>query len=180
MIRRAVLAAAVFALVGPTARAADLTLLIDPDGTTYIKNTTAGAISFDGYQIASETNGLDPVNWNSISDQVAANPLDVIALLGAGALTFGEANPNAGNVAEVNLGGAATLQGGAKFAIGKPFGFGGFEVEFWAKRPTSPNTLPGEIVVVPPLEGPEPSTFVLAALAGACLVAFRVRSARAR
>ncbi|MFO0899696.1 MAG: hypothetical protein U0836_19890 [Pirellulales bacterium] len=180
MIKRAFLAAAICACLGQAARAvSDLTLLIDPDGTTYIKNTTAGAISFDGYQIASETNALDPAHWNSISDQAAANPLDVIGLLGAGALTFGEANPGAGNLAELNLGGAATLQGGATFAIGKPFGFGGFEVEFWAKRFGGGST-EGDIVIVPPLTGPEPSTFVLAALAGACLVAIRVRSSRAR
>lgn len=179
MIRRALLAAAMCACFGEAAKAgAPLTLWIDPDGTSYIQNTTASAISFDGYQIASETNDLDPARWNSISDQAAANPLDVIAQLGAGALGFGEANPGAGNLAELNVAGIATLQGGAKFAIGKPFGFGGFTVEFFSKVAGSVNGGVSDIVIVPPLTGPEPSTFVLAALAGACLVAVRVRRAR--
>ncbi len=180
MIRWMLLVAAICACPVEAAKAgAPLTLWIDPDGTTYIQNTTGSAISFDGYQIASETNGLDPVHWKSISDQVAANPLDVIGLLGAGALTFGEANPGAGNLAELNLGGVGTLQGGGKFAIGKPFGFGGFAVEFFYKVGGTSGGA-GDIVFVPPLTGAEPSTFVLAALAGACLVAVRVRSARGR
>lgn len=163
MIRRAlsVLAALSVGLgVGNSAQA-QITLWIDPDGTTYLNNATASPYWFDGYQIASQSNSLNPAGWISIADQVAANPLDVIGKLGAGALTFGEANPGPGNLAELNLGGRAILQPGTKFAIGKPFlrnpGTGD---DFFYK---------GGIV-------PEPSTFPLATLAGLGLLAFRQKT----
>lgn len=159
MIRRALLAMAAWACFGQAAVAADLTLWIDPDGTTYLYNAASSPVWFDGYQIASESARLDPVHWISISDQVAAHPLDIIAALGAGALTFGEANPGPGNLAELNLGGVAVLQPGAKFAIGKPFldGSPGSTADFFYK---------GGIL-------PEPSTWLLAAMAGLGLLAFR-------
>jgi hypothetical protein len=99
-----------------------LELWSDADGTTYLINATASPISFDGYQITSENGTLDPVGWDSISDRIPGRITELIAALGPGALTFGEANPNPGNLAELNLGGAATLAAGAKFSLGKPFG----------------------------------------------------------
>ncbi|MFO0898920.1 MAG: PEP-CTERM sorting domain-containing protein [Pirellulales bacterium] len=152
-----------------TAAASDLQIWVDPDGSAYLQNTTGGPISFDGYQIASETNRLDPVGWKSIADYVAGGEIaEVIAALGPGGLTFGEANPGPGNLAELNLGGAGTLLGGAKFYIGKPFldgqrGTVGADGFFYKLGGSSQF---GDIV-------PEPSTFVLAALAGAGLLGVR-------
>ncbi len=109
-------------LLTPRARASDLGLWVDVDGTTYLHNSTGGPLSFDGYQITSDLGTLNPAGWDSISDRIPGRISELIEALGAGALTFGEANPNANNLAELNLGGAATLAAGAKFSIGKPFG----------------------------------------------------------
>ncbi len=157
MIRRALLAMAAWLCFGHPAVAADLTLWVDPDGTTYLYNTASSPVWFDGYQIASETNRLDPAGWISIADQVAADPFGIIPKLGAGALSFGEANPGPGNLAELNLGGVGVLQPGAKFAIGKPFLDGQPGADFFYR---------GGIL-------PEPSTWLLAAMAGLGLLAFR-------
>lgn len=165
-------------LVAAFARMASATtpleIWVDPDGSAYLYNTTARPFSFDAYQIFSETDRLDPAGWKSIADYVAGGQIaDVTAALGPGGLTFLEANPGPGHLAEVNLGGVATLQPGAKFAIGKPF------KDLWNPdatadfvyygRPES-ETAWGAIVVVP-----EPSTFRLAALAGLGLLAVRLR-----
>lgn len=158
----------------PSFAVSALELWVEVDGTTYLHNTTAAPLSFDGYQIVSESGRLDPAGWKSIADQVAANPLDIISRLGAGALAFGEANPNAGNLAEVNLAGAATLPAGGKFSIGKPFlDFPAyFDADAFYK-------VPGE-TTARPMEGafPEPSTWLLAVLAavGLAVVRRRVRS----
>jgi hypothetical protein len=162
------------------ASASPLMIWIDVDGTAYLYNTTSSPISFDGYQIASETHRLDPAGWKSIADYVAGGQItDVIAALGAGGLAFGEANPGPGNLAELNLGGVGTLRPGAKFAIGKPFldwqnpdATGDFFYKL-SGRPNDPimYALAGDIV-------PEPSTFLLAALAGLALLAFRARGLR--
>lgn len=97
-------------------------LLVNWDGSTWLWNTGAGQLSFDGYQIASESGGLDPHGWLSISDYVGSGQVaTVIGALGASSLTFGEANPGPSNLAELNLGGVGTLQAGAQFYIGRPF-----------------------------------------------------------
>ncbi|MFO0897403.1 MAG: PEP-CTERM sorting domain-containing protein [Pirellulales bacterium] len=180
MISRALLAAAIAMSVGETALASALQIWVDPDGSAYLQNTTALPISFDRYQITSETNRLDPAGWNSVADYVAAGQQsEVIGALGAGALTFGEANPNVGNLAELNLGGVATLQAGAKFAIGKPFldlNDPDSTADFYFHGPGW-DDLGADIVG----GVPEPSSFLLAGLAGLGLLAFRrsrVRSER--
>ena len=177
MIRRALLVVLVVAGVGRECFAVTpLALWIDPDGTTYLYNTTDAPISFDGYQIASETNRLDPVGWKSIADYVAGGQIsEVLSQLGAGALTFGEANPGPGNLAELNLGGAGTLQAGQKFYLGKPFGDGGYFVDFFFKSGTGPDGPPQNPIFIPRI--PEPTTFVLAALAGPGLLAVARRKA---
>jgi hypothetical protein len=182
MIRRALLAAMFLAAgLGETASATTpLQIWIDPDGTTYLENTTAAPISFDGYQIASETNRLDPAGWISIADQVAADPLGIITKLGAGALAFGEANPGPGNLAELNVAGVATLAAHARFAIGKPFLDGQLGADDTADLyykvagqpgPSGPIILLGAIV-------PEPSTCLLAVMAVLGLLAFQGRFRR--
>ncbi|MFO0899535.1 MAG: PEP-CTERM sorting domain-containing protein [Pirellulales bacterium] len=148
-------------------------LWVDVDGTTYLHNTTAAPLSFDGYQIVSENNRLDPAGWKSISDYVAGGQIaEVLGNLGAGGLTFGEANPGPGNLAELNLGGAGTLQAGAKFSIGKPF------LDFNAYLGANAfYKVPGESTARP-MDGafPEPSTWLLAVLAAAGLAVIRRRS----
>jgi hypothetical protein len=182
MIRRALLAVVFLAVAAsPVVANAQpfhmpLEIWIDSDWTAFLYNTTGAPISFDGYQIATEDGKLDPAGWKSISDYVADGAItDVIAALGPGGLTFGEANPGPGNLAELNLGGVGTLQGGAKFSIGKPFGDGGYLVSFFYKIGGSPSGTPGDTFFVPP-RIPEPSTFLLAALAGLGLMAFRRRA----
>jgi hypothetical protein len=178
MIRRALLAAICLAigLTKPASAVTPLSLWQDPDGTVYLYNTTGTPISFDGYQIASESNLLDPAGWKSIADYVAGGQFsEVIAALGAGGLTFGEANPSAGNLAELNLGGVGTLQAGAKFAIGKPLlaGTSICEIEFFYKVGGQTNSTPGDPFCIP-----EPSAFLLAALAGLGLLALRQHRVR--
>lgn len=175
MIRQALLAVvALFVLgAGSNLPAQGLRLGFDPDLTAYLVNTTSAPLSFDGYQIASETGQLDPAGWKSIGDQVSADPLGIITKLGAGALAFGEANPNPGNLAELNIAGVGTLQAGQKFYLGKPFGEGGYYVGFYYKAGTGPDAVPQEPLFIPRI--PEPSAFLLAALAGLGLLAFRQR-----
>ena len=94
MIKRALLVAAVLLVLGAgrSVPAQSVQMGFDPDLTAYLVNTTAGPVSFDGYQIACLTNQLDPVGWKSIADYVAGGQIsEVLSQLGAGALTFGEA-----------------------------------------------------------------------------------------
>jgi hypothetical protein len=145
-----------------TASASPLQILVDPDGTAYIENTTDAAISFDGYQIASEGNRLDPAAWKSLADSVVADTSATLAFFGAGVLQFGEANPSAANLAELNISGAATIAGMSKWAIGKPFlDFPESDAtsDFFYKVLGVVESVPGDIVGVP-----EPSSFVLGGL----------------
>ena len=179
MIRRALLAIVVGSVCSPaTAGPPGLAIWVEVDGSSYLWNPTLLPISFDGYQIASETNQLDPAGWRSIADAVMEDTNSVLAGLGAGALTFGEATPGAGNLAELNLGGAATLQPDAKWFIGAPFESlpPGRDLIFFYKIPGQTDAPPGEIVYAP--DTPEPSTFLLAALAGLGLLVVRRRGLR--
>ncbi len=179
MIRRAVLTLAILSALSHSANAdpQGLSLWVEADGSSFLWNPTDLPITFDGYQLASETGSLDPVGWKSIADYVAGGQItDVLANLGAGALTFGEANPGTGNLAEVNLGGAGTIGPHAKFSLGKPFATLPPSADWYYKLSSGPGGPPGEIVYAP--DTPEPSTFPLAALAGLGLIAFRRRGLR--
>lgn len=146
-----------------------LSVWVDADGSAYLWNPTNEARSFDGYQLASKSESLDPAGWKSIADYVAGGEIaDVISALGPDSLTFGEANPGPGNLAELNLGGAGTLQPGAKFAIGKPFKTLPPQADIWHGCPSDCWGERGEIVYVP-----EPSTRLLATLAGLGLLVVR-------
>jgi hypothetical protein len=144
----------------------ELEILVDPDGTTYLHNTTGGPVSFDGYQIVSHSkNQLDVAGWDSISDRVPARLAELFAQLGTGAVTFGEAAPTEAQLAELNLPGVGTLEGGAKFNLGKPFKTYQNDQQlkaeydfFFSLGPSAPNN-EGEISLIP-----EPSTFVLGGL----------------
>ena len=178
MIRRALLAAAVLSSALSHSANADpqgLSVWVEADGSSFLWNPTDLPITFDGYQLASEAGALDPVGWKSIADYVAGGQLaDVPGNLGSGGLTFGEANPGPGNLAELNLGGAGTIQPHAKFAIGKPFATLPPSADWFYKVPGPPSEPVGEIVYAP--DTPEPSTFLLATLAGLGLLAFRRRT----
>lgn len=163
LIRAAVAFGLVAALSGTANAAAnDLRLWIDVDGTAYLTNTTDGPVSFDGYQIVSEQGLLDPASWDSISDRIPARINELIIQLGAGSLTFGEANPNAFSLAELNLGGVATLPAHGKFSLGKPFksifDYCSQEGFFWS-APGTGSQQPDIFFC------PEPSAWLLASLA---------------
>ena len=149
---------------------ARIELHIEADGSTSFFNPGGESVSFDGYTIACEPGCLDPVGWVSISDAVAADLLGVIGSLGSGAVAFGEANPQQGNLSELNISGGATLQPGASWALGRPI----------AGTPSETNrlALTGALTLtmssvdgtridtcVGPACIPEPSTVVLAVLA---------------
>ena len=135
-----------------------LSLWVEADGSAYLWNPTDEARSFDGYQLASKSESLDPAGWKSIADYVAGGQsTDVISALGPGGLTFGEANPGPGNLAELSLSGGGVLQPGAKFAIGKPFKTLPPQATIWHGCPTDCWSERGEIVFVP-----EPSVWILA------------------
>ncbi len=176
-LRHLIRAAAAFGLVAAlsgTANAApnDLHLWVDVDGTAYLLNTTDSPVSFDGYQLVSEAGLLDPIGWDSISDRIPARINELITELGAGSLTFGEANPTAFSLAELNLGGVATLPAHGKFSLGKPFrsffDVCSHEGFFWSAPGTGSQQPSGPIC-------PEPSTWLLAALAALGGVALRRR-----
>ncbi len=91
-----------------------------------------------------------------------------------GGLTFGEPNPNASNLAELNVSGAGALANGAKFALGKPFKsllIAATSDWFYWSHPADGGDGKSVIIVCP-----EPSTYLLATLAGLGLLAVRRRS----
>jgi hypothetical protein len=150
-----------------------LRLLVGWDGSSWLWNTGAGPVSFDGYQIASETQILDPQGWKSIADYVSGGEVvAVIQALGAGGLTFGEANPGPGNLAELSLSGGATLPGGAQFYLGHPFRnpFEASQAQFFYKMSGSPNSTAGAIDFV---GVPEPTGLTLLVCGLAALFAVR-------
>jgi hypothetical protein len=176
MIRRAWLAAVLVAVFSSSAFAAtadDLELWFDADRTAYLHNTTASQITFDGYQIISESNRLDVAGWDSISDRVPGRINELIGDLGAGALGFGELAPTSSQVAEANLTGVGVLQPGAKFSLGKPFSPSlplneiCSDITFFFKIGGIPIQFEGQ----PGICLPEPSSWLLAMLAGPGLVA---------
>jgi hypothetical protein len=178
MIRRTLLLAAVIvALLSAKAEAAgeyDIQLWVDPDFTTYLYNSTDKDIQFDGYQIVSEANTLDVAGWHSINDRIPELINDIISQLGAGALGFGELSPTSSQVAEGNLTGVGILKAGEKFSIGKPFGPNGPDWtrdNFFFKLGGIPEQFEFHIT-------PEPSTWLLATIAGLGLAGLRVRSQR--
>jgi hypothetical protein len=148
------------------AYAVDLRIWVEVDGSAYLENTSDNAISFDGYQIVSNSkNMLDPVGWDSIQDRVPGRITDLLAQLGPGALTFGEANPSEAQLAELNLPGVGTLQGKAKFSLGKPFKIYSSQAALDGEYAFRVNgaaigvNTPADIVLAP-----EPSTLLLGGL----------------
>jgi hypothetical protein len=172
---QALLAATILlAGIAVTAQAGEIELWVDHDFTTYLYNPTAADVSFDGYLIFSHAKTLDVAGWDSLNDHVADRSQELLDNLGPDSLSWGEISPNAAYVAETNLAGISVLKAGEKFAIGKPFGPSGPDWsrdQFSYNLAATPDLLASSIV-------PEPSTLILAALAGAGPLAFRRRAAR--
>ncbi len=153
---------------------AQLQILVELDGTAVIENVGTEALRFDGYTIASANGVLSPGDWVSLTDSFAADPLGAIAALGVHGMAT--ANPSENNLSELSAGTGATLQPGASWGIGSPFGAGNTNWDDATFEYTDPDgiagggTQPGDIVLVP-----EPGTWALAALAFLGLAAIRRR-----
>ena len=148
-----------------------MTLTFDAGGNATLTNNTGAAVNVDAYEIWSTGGNCDPVGWVSIPDAIAINATAVIAALGTGALTSGEASATADLLAELNLSGAAVFQPGAPWSIGKPFsaGQGAGDLTFYYHRPeTPPDKYLGLIV-------PEPVTLTLLGIGGLALLIRRRR-----
>jgi hypothetical protein len=141
----------------------ELTIYVNPDKTAYIKNDGDEVAKWDGYEVNSENNGLDPAGWFSFGDWVAAEPLAVIAKYGAGALGMGEVpNISEGLLAELHGVGSVDLQPGDQINLGMPFKdpFGtSFDATWRFHTLAAVNPVPGEIVKIP-----EPSSLILGGL----------------
>jgi len=194
MIGRAVLAAVLVACgMAGEATAAEMVLWYDrTDGSTYLKNASPENLwNFWSYSIVSDFGDLLPGDfdgssgWKALEDIPSQFPDEVAlanAQLGEAALKMGTVNPNSKNLTEVTLSAAGLeFSPGEMWFIGKPFTripiddtgemkpgygffFGGGD---WQPRST---------IVGAPV--PEPSTLLLATLAGAGLLTYRLRLAR--
>jgi hypothetical protein len=152
-----------------------LRLLVAPDGAAWLENLGNAPVAFDGYQLIDENGNLNPAGWLSISDYVGAGRAsEVAALLGDGGLSFLEANPGTGNLAELTKSGEGVLQPGAKFDLGHPFqpGEDWSAASFNYRLQGASLSQRGEIVATP-----EPAAWLLAALGGMACLAMRRRAA---
>jgi MYXO-CTERM domain-containing protein len=144
------------------ATADDIELWVDADKTAYLLNKTGADISFDGYQVVSETNALDLTGWVSIADRVMSGQGQAVAdQLGNGIYGFGEMSPTTSQISEANISGVGILKAGDKFTLGKPFGGAALgEIDpqntFFFKVGGIAQQFEGKITVVP-----EPSSLVL-------------------
>ena len=145
-----------------------LTLLIDVNtGDTWLKNTSAGLLSFNGYEIWSAGGLLDPAGWYSIADAVVAQPVDVMLTLGVGALSFGEMMATPDLLTEVSLSNNATLQMGSMWYIGQPAPQASLaDLSFFYHTQTSGgDKYAGGIEIIP-----EPATLGLLAIGGLAML----------
>lgn len=148
-----------------SAQLADFCWAIDAGAELSLENRGSGPGSFDGYTISCEAGCLDVDGWRSIGDAVAADALEVIAALGSGALSFGEANPSANALSELNISGVATLQPGASWSFGTPFAGTLSQLQQWTDSGAIRYSLSDSGVVHRPLcTIPEPSSLLLIVL----------------
>ncbi len=108
-------------LMGIGVARAELQLLARQDGTIYIANPGTVPFRFDGYQFSSASGILDPAGWVSLAQSFAEDPAATSAALGVHGM-FTAGNPSQNSLAEISGGVGATLQPGARWSIGKPFG----------------------------------------------------------
>ena len=149
-----------------------LRLLVGPDGSAWLENTSNAPVSFDGYQLADTGRELNAAGWMSITDYLAAGRGgEVSALLGDGGLGFREGRAGAAVLTELSGAGLAVLQPGAKFPLGTPFqpGEDWSSVSFHYRMQGNSYSNRGQITAVP-----EPATWLLAAVGG--MVALSRRS----
>ena len=97
-----------------------MTLTFDVDGYATLTNTSGAAIGIEAYEIQSIAGNCDPTTWVSISDSSYADPIGVMSVLGAGALSFGELGANTTILAEASLSSSAIFQPDSPWSIGKP------------------------------------------------------------
>ena len=155
-----------------------LTVFVNPDGTAYLQNT-GDELSLDGLSFLSASGRLDAQGWLSIQDQVAADPLGMVAKYGTGVLGAGEVTRSGDFVlAELIPGGFLPMIIPADdiLPLGSPFRSPwapGFDVKFsYLSMPRLPAE-EGEIVFLP-----EPSSWLLAGVGGVLFVASRRRFIR--
>jgi len=155
-----------------------LRLLVGPDGSAWLENTSDAPVSFDGYQLADKGRELNAAGWMSISDYLAAGRgSEVSALLGDGGLGFKEGRAGAGVLTELSASGLAVLQPGATFPLGTPFqpGEDFSSVSFHYRMQGNSYSNQGQITAVP-----EPTTWLLAAVGGMIALMSRRSSAKCR
>jgi len=195
-----VLLAVVFAACGMAgaAKAQDDKMVVwydRTDGSTYLRNMSAtDAYFIDGYTIASEYDDLlsgdwdGTKGWKAFEDILTQFPAEVAYLAmqyGGAVLSMGSANPGPGNLTELTLVPSGVhFSPGESWFIGKPFTANPLDVHGYGLPGYSAAfKLAGQIQqsTYPALRGspvPEPSTWLLATLAGLGLAAMRSRSKR--
>jgi len=197
MIRRALFAVVLLACGMAGAAKAQFDQMViwydRTDGSAYLKNNADWSIRMDGYAIGSDFDDLltgdfdGSKGWKALEDYrtIHVSELDDLeAALGPGASTFGSANPSPDNLLELTLSPlGAEFSPGESWFIGKPF--------TTVPIDDAGNSKPGysflwkgtdlDVGGVSRIVGapvPEPSTLVLATLAGLGLVAVRSRGLR--
>lgn len=153
-----------------------LTLLIDvTTGDAWLKNTTAGPLDFDGYEIFSAGGLLNPAHWQSIADSVVSRPGIVLATLGTGAMSFGEFMAVSSLLADVSFSDHATLQMGAMWDIGQPAPDASLaDLSFYYSIPLNGGTkYEGGIEIIP-----EPATLGLLVIGGLAVLRSRTKKSK--
>jgi hypothetical protein len=170
MIRRALLAAIGVAAFCPATYANSIQIWVDADHSTYLYNATLASIALTGYGIESPEK-LAPSDWRSIADWTAEESSAVLAALGPNALGFQEITATDFSIAEANAVGSAIIHPGEKLSIGRLYpNFG----EIFAS--SGYYTVAGSDEKLPMQHSmPEPSTWLLAVLAGVGVFVFRRR-----
>ncbi len=99
---------------------AQLQLIWEVDRSFAIENVGAVPLRFDSYSIRSEDGHLQPELWVSLEDSFAADSAKALATLGLHEMS--PVSSTRFNIAESSMGNGATLQPGAIWEIGRPFG----------------------------------------------------------
>ncbi len=116
-MRRLLCSAALFLCMAASGQAGLLTLTVDIDtGEAFIENLSDSDVIFDGYQIVSTGDNLDPNAWVSFEDFTANDLAAAQALLGS--TSWGEISSLPGRLAEFNLTGETVAQPGFRASLG--------------------------------------------------------------
>jgi len=206
LFRVAALAVAIGSIASTVAAKIELSLVVDPDLTSWLVNTGDEVFNIDAYQITSTRGSLDPAGWHSFAevvrdgtDPATEEPYEdakgdelrsMTKTLGAKSAGFDDQlNPSKDILAEVTLQSGAKFQPGAKWSIGKPFSTLPAGYADGIGNPSGPPTtetftykLPtGATTYIGPLTVvPEPSTVILAVLGGAGVALAGIRRRRGK